>query len=108
LFYGHKIHSGVQTGGDTLYMPNYIHHSVFNLEENVAVGDNYLYASSFEELVPQMEPQRLTKLLSNMENDSDKERIKAVMEQIKKAAKKKLKQGFKPKKLKKIKGVSFS
>ena len=35
--------------GETIYMPSYIPHSVYNLDETVAVGDNPFFGTSIEE-----------------------------------------------------------
>ena len=41
--------SFLQKPGETLYMPNMVLHSVWNVSPTVAVGDNPLYESSFDE-----------------------------------------------------------
>jgi hypothetical protein len=85
-FYGQKIHSGLQVGGETLYMPHWIYHSVYNVANTMAVGDNFLLASSFEEMAVSIDEHRMNKVLRRL-NDRDQERVKAVTEQVKKANK---------------------
>ncbi len=96
-------------------MPNAVHHSVFNIEENVALGeflvrdaafsdmmflfcfvftgDNYIYLTCLEEIPILMAENRLNKVLKRLDKKSY-QRLKAVIDQmktasLKKAAKKK-------------------
>lgn len=39
----------VQSPGETIYMPNYQAHAVYNLDETVAVGDNPFFNTAIEE-----------------------------------------------------------
>ena len=39
----------VQSPGETIYMPNYQAHAVYNLDETVAVGDNPFFTTAIEE-----------------------------------------------------------
>ena len=53
-FRGHKFHGksvmeGVQRSSETVYMPHYTNHAVYNLDETVAVGDNPFYNTAIEE-----------------------------------------------------------
>ena len=48
-FYGKTIDEAVQAPGETIYAPNHIHHSVYNLDETVAVGDNPYFNTALEE-----------------------------------------------------------
>ena len=49
IFYGQKVKMFVQKPGETLYMPNLVLHSVWNLSPTISVGNNPLYESSFVE-----------------------------------------------------------
>ena len=50
IFYGQKLTSFLQTSGETLYMPNVLLHSVWNVSPTtIAIGDNPLYETSFDE-----------------------------------------------------------
>ena len=40
---------GVQHRSETLYMPHYVSHAVYNLDQTVAVGDNPFYSNAIEE-----------------------------------------------------------
>ena len=42
---------GIQYPGETMYMPHYVHHSVYNLDQTVAVGDNPFFSTAIEESV---------------------------------------------------------
>ena len=49
-FYGQKLKSFLQTAGETVYMPNIVLHSVWNVSPtSIAIGDNPLYRTSFDE-----------------------------------------------------------
>ncbi len=100
-------------------MPNAVHHSVFNIEENVALGeflvdaafsdlmflfcfvftgDNYIYLTCLEEIPILMAENRLNKVLKRLDKKSYR-RLKAVIDQmktasLKKAAKKKNKKHY--------------
>ena len=39
----------MQSPGETIYMPNYQAHAVYNLDETVAVGDNPFFNTAIEE-----------------------------------------------------------
>ena len=39
----------MQSPGETIYMPNYQAHAVYNLDETVAVGDNPFFSTAIEE-----------------------------------------------------------
>ena len=41
--------SFLQKSGETLYMPNMVLHAVWNVSPTVAIGDNPIYESSFDE-----------------------------------------------------------
>ena len=49
IFFGQTVKTFLQKPGETLYMPNLIFHSVWNMSPTIAVGDNPLYDSSFIE-----------------------------------------------------------
>ena len=49
IFYGKKLKSYIQKPGETLYLPNVILHAVWNTLPSVAIGDNPLYETSFDE-----------------------------------------------------------
>ena len=53
-FYGRTLVEGIQSPGETIYMPHYVHHAVYNLDETVAVGDNPFYSTAIEEAVFQL------------------------------------------------------
>ena len=53
-FYGKTVIEWIQKPGEVVYMPNYTPHSVFNLDETVAVGDNPFYSSAIEEAAFQL------------------------------------------------------
>ena len=48
-FYGKPIIEGVQHPSETIYMPNYINHAVYNLDKTVGIGDNPFYSTAIEE-----------------------------------------------------------
>lgn len=48
-FYGKPVIEGVQHYSETVYMPHYINHAVYNLDQTVAVGDNPFYSTAIEE-----------------------------------------------------------
>ena len=48
-FYGKPVIEGVQHRSETLYMPHFINHAVYNLGETVAVTDNPFYNTAIEE-----------------------------------------------------------
>ena len=48
-FYGRTLVEGIQSPGETVYVPHYVHHAVYNLGEVVSVGDNPFYSSGIEE-----------------------------------------------------------
>ena len=50
-FYGQKLKSFLQTAGETVYMPNIVLHSVWNVSPTIAIGDNPLYKTSFDEWI---------------------------------------------------------
>ena len=51
LFYGQNLKSYLQNPGETLYMPNGVLHTVWDLYPSVSVGDNPLYETSFDEWI---------------------------------------------------------
>ena len=51
IFYGQKVKSYLQKAGETLYMPNGVFHAVWNTLPSVAIGDNPLYETSFDEWI---------------------------------------------------------
>ena len=48
-FYGKSVIEGVQHPSETIYMPHYVNHAVYNLDQTVAVSDNPFYSSAIEE-----------------------------------------------------------
>ena len=48
-FYGKPAIEGVQYRSETIYMPHFINHAVYNLDQTVAVGDNPFYNTAIEE-----------------------------------------------------------
>ena len=51
IFYGQKLKSYLQKAGETLYMPNGVFHAVWNTLPSVAIGENPLYKTSFDEWI---------------------------------------------------------
>ena len=49
IFYGQKLKTFLQRKGETIYMPNLVYHSVWNISPTISVGNNPLYQSSFVE-----------------------------------------------------------
>ena len=49
IFFGQKLKSFLQIPGETLYMPNVVLHTVWNVLPSLAIGDNPLYETSFDE-----------------------------------------------------------
>ena len=48
-FYGKHVVEGVQQRSETIYMPHFVHHAVYNLDKTVAVSDNPFYSTAIEE-----------------------------------------------------------
>ena len=48
-FYGKLLTEAIQSPGETVYAPNHLPHSVYNLDETVAVGDNPFFSTAIEE-----------------------------------------------------------
>ena len=48
-FYGKTLVEGIQSPSETIYMPHFTHHTVYNLDETVAVGDNPFFSTAIEE-----------------------------------------------------------
>ena len=48
-FYGKPVVEGVQRRSETLYMPHYTPHAVYNLDQTVAVGDNPFFSTAIEQ-----------------------------------------------------------
>ena len=53
-FYGKTLIEGIQSAGETIYMPHYVNHAVYNLDETVAVGENPFYTTAIEEAAFQL------------------------------------------------------
>ena len=53
-FYGKPVIEGVQFRSETIYMPHYMNHAVYNLDQTVAVGDNPFYDTAIEESALQL------------------------------------------------------
>ena len=51
IFFGQKLKSFLQKAGETLYMPNVALHTVWNVSPSLAIGDNPLYETSFDEWI---------------------------------------------------------
>ena len=49
IFFGQKLKSFLQSPGETLYMPNVVLHTVWNVSPSLAIGDNPLYETSLDE-----------------------------------------------------------
>ena len=48
-FYGKPVIEGVQHRSETIYIPHYMNHAVYNLDQTVAVTDNPFYNIAIEE-----------------------------------------------------------
>ena len=48
-FYGKPVIEGVQHRSETIYMPHFINHAVYNLDQTIAVTDNPFYNTAIEE-----------------------------------------------------------
>ena len=48
-FYGKEIIEGIQSPGETVYVPNGAPHTVYNLDEIVSVSDNPYFDTAIEE-----------------------------------------------------------
>ena len=48
-FYGKPVIEGVQHRSETIYMPHFINHAVYNLDQTLAVTDNPFYNTAIEE-----------------------------------------------------------
>ena len=48
-FYGKTLVEGILAPGETVYMPHFTPHIVYNLDETVAVSDNPYFATALEE-----------------------------------------------------------
>ena len=48
-FYGKPVMEGIQRRSETIYIPHYMNHAVYNLDQTVAVGDNPFYNTAIEE-----------------------------------------------------------
>ena len=48
-FYGKPVIEGVQHRSETIYMPHFINHAVYNLDQTVSVADNPFYNTAIEE-----------------------------------------------------------
>ena len=88
-FYGKTLQSGLQQVGETVFMPNWIDHSVYNLDETIAVGDNYFYDSCFEELPICVRPERLDTIHAMIDN-LDKRTARRPLEALRQMSKAKL------------------
>ena len=48
-FYGKSILEGIQAPGETVYVPHFTPHSVYNLDDVVSLSDNPYYSTAVEE-----------------------------------------------------------
>ena len=48
-FYGKPVIEGVQHRSETIYIPHYRNHAVYNLDQTVAVADSPFYSTAIEE-----------------------------------------------------------
>ena len=48
-FYGKPVIEGVQHRSETIYMPHFINHAVYNLDQTDSVADNPFYNTAIEE-----------------------------------------------------------
>jgi hypothetical protein len=53
-FYGKRVVEFVQQPGDVLYLPNGMPHTIFNIDDNVALTENYLFDDGVSTLVRSM------------------------------------------------------
>ncbi len=97
-FYGKRVTSGLQHEGETVFMPHGTDHSVYNLEETVAVGDNFVYDTAMEDLAANATVKRLDKIeamIRNLDPQSERRATEALAQKekaMKKLRKKKFKQ----------------
>jgi hypothetical protein len=77
----------IQHAGETLYMPNLIQHTVYNLDETFAFGENLLFDNGIEETAKVLHGNKMKVLLKMIDNDLQYSRIKAVLDQIAKSFK---------------------
>ena len=70
IFFGQKLKSFLQSPGETLYMPNVVLHTVWNVSPSLAIGDNPLYETSFDEWMGSGRSNNSTN-----SSDCDRERI---------------------------------
>ena len=48
-FYGKPVIEGVQHRSETMYIPHYMNHAIYNLDQTVAVADSPFYSTAIEE-----------------------------------------------------------
>ena len=53
-FYGKTLIEGIQSAGETIYMPHYVYHAVYDLDDTVAVTENPFYTTAIEEAAFQL------------------------------------------------------
>ena len=87
VFYGQKLKTYLQKPGETIFMPNMILHTVWNVSPTIAIGDNPLYESGLIELVSSSgnaSPFLGDRAKSLAKGDA-KKRISDVLEQVEEA-----------------------
>jgi hypothetical protein len=62
--------------------------SVYNIDTNLAVGDNFLFSSALEEAALSMPPEIMNQLVRRLGPTEMGQRMRVVVDQLKKAAKK--------------------
>ena len=50
-FYGKSVLEFVQLPGEVLYLPQGMPHSIHNIDDNIALTENYLFSDALPELV---------------------------------------------------------
>ena len=50
-FYGKTVWEGVQGPNEVIYLPNGLLHTVLNLEDNVAITENFLFVDALPGII---------------------------------------------------------
>ena len=88
VFYGQKIQTFLQRPGETIYMPNTVLHSVWNITPTIAIGDNPSYNTSFTELTVSRESENSKKWAHRVFDSvtgKDKESLMDIKRQVNQA-----------------------
>jgi len=80
----------IQHPGETLFMPNLIQHTVYNLDDTFAFGENLLFESGIEETAKILHGDKMKVLMKLIDDELLFNRIRAVLDQIAKSLKNKV------------------